>query len=157
MSGMSAQAADAPAQVAGISAQTADASSQSGTYAQTGKSDEAGNATDESREKNPAAQGTENSYRYFANRDCKYFPCHPGADPENFNCLFCYCPLYALADKCGGNFYYKDNGVKVCTNCRLPHLAGNYDYVTKKLADAIHEGRLAARDQTQTQGVFKEE
>ena len=157
MSGMSAQAADAPAQVTGTHAQTADVSSQSGTHAQTGKSAEAGNAPDESRERNPAAHGAENSYRYFANRDCKYFPCHPGADPENFNCLFCYCPLYALADKCGGNFYYKDNGVKVCTNCRLPHLAGNYDYVTKKLADAIHEGRLAARDQTQTQGVFKEE
>ncbi len=157
MSGISSQAAGIPAQAEGISAQAADVSSQSGACAQAGKSDEAGNATDESREKKPAAQSTENSYRYFANRDCKYFPCHPGADPENFNCLFCYCPLYALADKCGGNFYYKDNGVKVCTNCRLPHLAGNYDYVTKKLADAIHEGRLAARDQTQTQGVFKEE
>ncbi len=157
MSGISSQAAGIPAQAEGISAQAADVSSQSGACAQAGKSDEAGNAADESREKKPAAQSTENSYRYFANRDCKYFPCHPGADPENFNCLFCYCPLYALADKCGGNFYYKDNGVKVCTNCRLPHLAGNYDYVTKKLADAIHEGRLAARDQTQTQGVFKEE
>ena len=43
-------------------------------------------------------------YSYFSNKECEYFPCHKGADPENFNCLFCYCPLYALGDKCGGNF-----------------------------------------------------
>ena len=35
-------------------------------------------------------------YSFFSNRECEYFPCHKGADPENFNCLFCYCPLYAL-------------------------------------------------------------
>ena len=43
-------------------------------------------------------------YAFFSNKECEYFPCHAGADPENFNCLFCYCPLYALGDKCGGNF-----------------------------------------------------
>ena len=37
-------------------------------------------------------------YSYFSHKKCEYFPCHKGADPENFNCLFCYCPLYALAD-----------------------------------------------------------
>ena len=36
-------------------------------------------------------------YAYFCNRECEYFPCHKGADPENFNCLFCYCPLYVFA------------------------------------------------------------
>ena len=35
-------------------------------------------------------------YKFFQNRDCEYFPCHAGADPETFSCLFCYCPLYAL-------------------------------------------------------------
>lgn len=39
-------------------------------------------------------------YSFFSNKECEYFPCHQGADPENFNCLFCYCPLYALGDKC---------------------------------------------------------
>lgn len=34
----------------------------------------------------------ENSHRFFENRECKYFPCHKGL--EDFNCLFCYCPLY---------------------------------------------------------------
>ena len=38
-------------------------------------------------------------YSFFSNKECEYFPCHQGADPENFNCLFCYCPLYALGDK----------------------------------------------------------
>ena len=33
-------------------------------------------------------------YDFFQNRECEYFPCHPGADPETFSCLFCYCPLY---------------------------------------------------------------
>ena len=33
----------------------------------------------------------ENSYRFFANKDCKYYPCHQGL--EAFNCLFCYCPF----------------------------------------------------------------
>ena len=27
-----------------------------------------------------------NSYRFFENRDCQYFPCHQGL--EDFNCLF---------------------------------------------------------------------
>ena len=87
----------------------------------------------------------ENSSSFFANRECKYFPCHEGADPDDFSCLFCYCPLYALADKCGGNFYYNAKGIKVCTNCKVPHLSKNYDYVTGKLADAIHSGKIGAR------------
>ena len=28
-------------------------------------------------------------YAFFQNRECEFFPCHKGADPENFNCLFC--------------------------------------------------------------------
>lgn len=35
---------------------------------------------------------TENSYRFFFNRECQYYPCHEGI--EEMNCLFCYCPLY---------------------------------------------------------------
>ena len=60
-------------------------------------------------------------YAYFSHKKCEYFPCHRGADPEDFNCLFCYCPLYALGDKCGGNFKYNEKGFKDCTNCQLPH------------------------------------
>ena len=66
------------------------------------------------------------NYSFFSHRECEYFPCHPGADPDNFNCLFCYCPLYLLGDRCGGNFVYRENGVKDCTNCLYPHRRENY-------------------------------
>lgn len=72
-----------------------------------------------------------NSCRYYQNRDCEYFPCHAGADPDFFNCLFCYCPLYALGDKCGGNFRYIAGGIKDCSNCLKTHGRGGYDYVIK--------------------------
>ena len=42
-------------------------------------------------------------YKFFAHRQCEFFPCHKGADPDRFNCLFCYCPLYLVPD-CGGDF-----------------------------------------------------
>ena len=71
-------------------------------------------------------------YSYFSHKNCEYFPCHKGADPENFNCLFCYCPLYALGDKCGGNFRFTESGIKDCTECKLPHRRENFGYVTGK-------------------------
>ena len=71
-------------------------------------------------------------YSYFSHKKCEFFPCHKGADPEDFNCLFCYCPLYALGEKCGGNFRYTEKGIKDCTNCQLPHKRKNYGYVTGK-------------------------
>jgi len=67
--------------------------------------------------------------RFMANRACEYFPCHPDADPEHFNCLFCYCPLYALDDACGGNFTYTAEGVKDCSSCLLPHRPEGYDHI----------------------------
>lgn len=74
-----------------------------------------------------------NSASYFQNKECEYFPCHKTEDRENFNCLFCYCPLYRIKD-CGGNYTFTKNGVKDCSKCRLPHRAENYEYVVKKLA-----------------------
>lgn len=71
----------------------------------------------------------ENSYKYFENRDCNYYPCHKGV--QNLNCLFCYCPLYNLAE-CPGECRYIDaNGqtLKECTNCTFPHKAENYDAI----------------------------
>ena len=35
-------------------------------------------------------------FDFFQNRACEYFPCHKGVADEDFNCLFCYCPLYLL-------------------------------------------------------------
>ena len=78
------------------------------------------------------------NYKFFNHKDCEYFPCHKTNDPDNFNCLFCYCPLYALKDKCGGNFRYTDNGIKDCSNCFLPHRRDNYDYIISKFQDIIN-------------------
>ena len=50
----------------------------------------------------------ENSYKYFKNKDCKYFPCHKGLD--DFNCLFCYCPLYEMKNCPGNKRYIEKNG-----------------------------------------------
>lgn len=75
----------------------------------------------------------ENSYRFFENRECQYFPCHKGL--TDFNCLFCYCPLYGL-EHCPGNYEYKEiNGkqVKVCSDCTFPHQPENYDTIIKFL------------------------
>ena len=74
----------------------------------------------------------ENSYKYFKNTGCKFFPCHKMPDDTFFNCLFCFCPLYLLGKDCGGNFRYK-NGVKDCTNCTLPHGKGGYEYIMSKM------------------------
>lgn len=76
-------------------------------------------------------------YKFFQNRECEYFPCHKCEDKENFNCLFCYCPLYALGDKCGGNFTYTEGGIKDCSACLVPHKCGNYDYMMEKMGDMI--------------------
>ena len=74
-------------------------------------------------------------YDFFQNKECEYYPCHPGADPETFSCLFCYCPLYALGENCGWNFTYTDGGIKDCSNCTLPHNPEGYDYIIARFAD----------------------
>lgn len=76
-------------------------------------------------------------YAYFSNRECEYFPCHPAADPDNFNCLFCYCPLYVLGERCGGSFVYLPNGHKDCSRCMVPHLRENYGAVTGRYAEIL--------------------
>lgn len=78
-----------------------------------------------------------NDHSFFCNLECKYYPCHEGAG-EDFNCLFCYCPLYALGDKCGGNFRYTEKGIKDCTRCLIPHSKNGYDYVLEKF-EAVAE------------------
>ena len=77
------------------------------------------------------------NYDFFQNKECEYFPCHVGADPETFSCLFCYCPLYALKDQCGGNFTYLENGIKDCSNCLRPHNRENYSKIQEKMADVL--------------------
>ena len=77
------------------------------------------------------------SYNFFQNKQCEYFPCHAGADPESFSCLFCYCPLYALGENCGGAFTYTKEGIKDCSNCLRPHRRENYESITQDLRKVI--------------------
>ena len=77
------------------------------------------------------------SYNFFQNKQCEYFPCHSGADPEKFSCLFCYCPLYALGNDCGGAFIYTKEGIKDCSNCTRPHRKENYEAITHDLRKVI--------------------
>ena len=72
-------------------------------------------------------------YKFNQNRKCEFFPCHKGMREEDFSCLFCYCPLYALGNKCGGNFEYLENGIKDCSNCLVPHRRENYDWIMEKM------------------------
>lgn len=79
---------------------------------------------------------TEN-YKFFQHRECEFFPCHPTKDEENFNCLFCYCPLYALGSRCGGNFKYTEDGIKDCSECMVPHRRKNYEYIMSKFMEIV--------------------
>ncbi len=82
------------------------------------------------------------SSRFFQNRDCEFFPCHEGIPAEDFNCLFCYCPLYALGPDCRGNYRYLESGVKSCEHCGFPHHAENYSAVLSRFPELA---ALAAR------------
>jgi len=72
-----------------------------------------------------------NSYRFFENRECKYYPCHK--DVENINCMFCYCPLYQMVN-CPGTYKIieKDGrAIKSCIDCTFPHIYENYDKINQ--------------------------
>jgi len=76
------------------------------------------------------------SYKFYCNKGCKYFPCHKTDKPEEFNCMFCYCPLYMLGDNCGGDFTRLSNGIKDCSSCILPHIKEKgYEHVQKKIKE----------------------
>jgi Zn-finger protein len=74
-------------------------------------------------------------FSYFQNTACEYFPCHQTDTPHDFNCLFCFCPLYSRKD-CGGCFTYTQDGVKDCSACLLPHKHANYSAILKRLREA---------------------
>ena len=76
-------------------------------------------------------------YKYFCNRECEYFPCHKTENSDDFNCLFCYCPLYALGDRCGGNFRYIQGGIKDCSGCLFPHKRENYDEINARYGEIM--------------------
>ena len=80
-------------------------------------------------------------YDFVQNNHCEYFPCHKCEHPEQFSCLFCYCPLYALGDACGGHFTYTEQGIKDCSSCLIPHRRENYDRIMEKMGQVIDLAR----------------
>ena len=44
---------------------------------------------------------SDKNHSFFSHTACEAFPCHTGVAREDFNCLFCYCPLYTLGERCG--------------------------------------------------------
>ena len=73
------------------------------------------------------------SFKYFENRACEFFPCHPDAT-DGHNCMFCRCPLYKNPVCPGtedGTAITLDNGVKDCTNCEWNHRYNNSEFLSR--------------------------
>lgn len=77
-------------------------------------------------------------FSFYQNRECEYFPCHKGVPEKDFNCLFCFCPLYTLGKNCGGAYGCTAQGVKDCSGCVFPHMRENYEAVLARF-DEIAE------------------
>ena len=75
---------------------------------------------------------------FFQNKACRYFPCHKTDNIDDFNCMFCYCPLYMLGDKCGGDYKILENGIKDCSYCLVHHNVNAHEYIESKF-DLIEE------------------
>ena len=65
-------------------------------------------------------------------RKCKYFPCHERVAEREFDCMWCYCPLYEI--DCAGRYEIvgKDM-VKDCTNCIMPHAKEGIKYILRRI------------------------
>lgn len=78
---------------------------------------------------------TKNTSKFFANKECEYYPCHKMEG--ELNCLFCYCPMYFL-EKCPGSYeiFTTKSGkqMKSCLNCTYPHEPEHYEAIMKILA-----------------------
>ena len=81
-------------------------------------------------------------FNFYQNTDCRYFPCH-GKEPgtgsvpvEDFNCLFCYCPLMHVPN-CGGNYTIMENGFKDCMKCTRNHDKDSWKFVISRLRDIM--------------------
>ena len=79
----------------------------------------------------------DNSTTFFANRDCRFYPCHEHDD--DINCMFCYCPLYHL-DDCPGEYVMTEKDgrmIKNCKDCTYPHVAENFPNIIRILKSSM--------------------
>lgn len=88
------------------------------------------------------------SERFFQNRACPHFPCHRGIAEEEFNCLFCYCPLYMLGSSCGGKWRRNAKGYKDCSGCTFPHFPEHYDQIRARYHDIMDVVEMVDREGT---------
>lgn len=80
----------------------------------------------------------EASFNYFSNRKCKYFPCHK-MNPDEFNCLFCFCPVYFAICPGTPEYIEKDGSTfKSCIDCEYPHKAENYAAIIECLTSMLN-------------------
>ncbi len=79
-----------------------------------------------------------NHYKYFSHKECEFFPCHKESDGKDFNCLFCFCPLY-LVKACGGAYTYTETGTKDCSHCLFPHKKENYGRIMARLKEEMEK------------------
>ena len=77
------------------------------------------------------------AYSFTQHRACEFFPCHKTNHPEDFNCLFCYCPMYRLEHCPGDPRYFEKNGrrIKDCSGCTFPHDPEHYDTIMQILRE----------------------
>lgn len=76
-------------------------------------------------------------HSFFEHRECDFFPCHPDLESP-FNCLFCFCPLYAFPCEDYGSprFIERDSGlIKDCSGCLFPHRPENYKVILRILVE----------------------
>ena len=78
-------------------------------------------------------------YSYYSHTECEFFPCHKTEDPQNFNCLFCFCPLYRLDDACGGHFTYTENGITKTALVLVGDVITHSNYAKSRLYAADFE------------------
>ena len=86
----------------------------------------------------PYIEWRNKGFSYFCNTQCECFPCH-NTNETDFNCLFCYCPLFDYPD-CGGNYTYLENGCKDCSACTFPHRKENYGLMIERLREKRNGG-----------------
>ncbi|MFO0754283.1 MAG: cysteine-rich small domain-containing protein [Thermodesulfovibrionales bacterium] len=97
------------------------------------------------REEKALRKTDKDTSEFFSNHTCKYFPCHE-TDSKQFNCIFCYCPMYFVPNCLGRPRFITSNNkmVKDCSACDYPHRPENYRKVISYLIDVIKKGEAIA-------------
>lgn len=75
---------------------------------------------------------------FYQNKRCPFFPCHHNISANQFNCKFCYCPLF-LVPNCGGNYVVLEDGTKDCSKCIIPHTTDGPQYILEVLRDLYNK------------------